>query len=127
MSQPEHSYFTITDLLTRGWTRAMIRRFLGEPDAMGRSHVHIGGVSHLYDRARVGALELTRDFERAKARAEDRRKVAREAYAEKTQLDAEALLRDPNWIMTHRGSIRMALAQAHNGRVDLVDLDLLTH
>ena len=55
--------YSLNELGRRGWTRSMIRRFLGEPDfSMPNPYYMSGAPMRLYDRARVGAIEQTHEF-----------------------------------------------------------------
>lgn len=71
----------LTELRTRGWTPAMVRRLLGKEDAQRRNPCYRGAApQRLYGRARVLTAEGSLDFEAARAkgavRAERSRAIA---------------------------------------------------
>ena len=73
--------FKIADLKQRGWTRGLIKRFLGEPDATrpNRYRNRRRSPVKLYQVNRVQKVEASAEFAGAKSKAMVRSKAATEA------------------------------------------------
>lgn len=81
-TQPET--YSIPELRPRGWTKTLIERFLGQPDAMRPNpHYRRAAPMKLYLRQRVGATEGFRIALRA---TQFRQISARKAVVTKTAL-----------------------------------------
>ncbi len=77
---------SVSDLCRRGWTPALVRRFLGPPDMTARNpHCAHAAPMRLYDPMRVEMSESSRDFEQAKMVASTRRVSARRAAARRRE------------------------------------------
>ncbi len=63
------------DVLARGWTVKLIKRFLGERDSL--HHAPNGAVLNLYALSRIEAAEATEEWKRAAARVAARRRARR--------------------------------------------------
>lgn len=86
---PKDKYLTQQKIIARGWTRTLVRRFLGEPD----QRVPKRGFIHLYDVRRVLDTEKLPEFQEAKEKAARRsqtgKQVAqRKAFALLQQVEA---------------------------------------
>ena len=59
----DESYFSVSDLRRRGWTRRLIERFLGAPDgAKPNPHLRRGRPMRLFDAGRVQVVESDPGF-----------------------------------------------------------------
>lgn len=75
-----------TEVKARGWTDALIRRFLGEPDATRENPRYKSAAPvRLYLRDRVEATEATAEFRAAVATGSNRRAGARKAIETKME------------------------------------------
>lgn len=73
-----------SDLRKRGWTVALIRRFLGTPDRTAKNPVYRSKPPmRLYAPERVIAIEGTDEFKRELAKVPERRKHAQKSVATK--------------------------------------------
>ena len=70
--------FTKTDLKERGWTDALIRDYLGDPDEEKKHHSYNSYIK-LYKIERVEKVESTEGFEEAYEKSLKRRKSAKKA------------------------------------------------
>ena len=78
MNEQEH--LTKAGLKERGWTDALIRDFLKEPDQTKRNpHCSSAPPMCLYKVSRVGAVEATDEFAQRMARTQSRRETAKKA------------------------------------------------
>ncbi|GIV96718.1 MAG: hypothetical protein KatS3mg057_1375 [Herpetosiphonaceae bacterium] len=76
---PDHAFpeesaqsvlLTLAHLKKRGWTPALITRFLPEPDSIKQNpYYRRGAPMRLYQQARVEAIEATPEFREAQQRA----------------------------------------------------------
>ena len=74
---PERTHYSVSGLKHRGWTDAMIRDLLGEPDKHGRNpHYRTAAPTRLYEAVQVRDVEETEQFAQRKAQA-DKRRAAR--------------------------------------------------
>lgn len=95
---PDHAFpeesaqsvlLTLAHLKKRGWTPALITRFLPEPDSIKQNpYYRRGAPMRLYQQARVEAIEATPEFREAQQRAA-RRSISAKASAQRR---AEALI-----------------------------------
>lgn len=79
--EPPRTHLSAAGLRARGWTPAMVRQLLGEPDLL-RSHPHFDSAApqtRLYDVERVEAAERSEEFRGASAVAARRSAAARAA------------------------------------------------
>lgn len=53
---------TLSEVMARGWTRAMIDEFLGEPEATKRHPKYRGTIVKLYRASLIYAVECTTSF-----------------------------------------------------------------
>jgi hypothetical protein len=75
--------WTLALVKKRGWTDAMVRDFLGDPDARGPNpHYRAAGDMRLYNMDRVLAAESLEVWQVRRARAEHRGGVIRRARRE---------------------------------------------
>ena len=73
---------TLSTLKQRGWTEAMIRDVLGDPDALAPNpHYSKGAPMKLYTLQRVVEVESSEDYRVAKEKADRRRVAARKGQA----------------------------------------------
>ena len=87
---------TLSTVKQRGWTEAMVREVLGEPDATAPNphYRSAGAPMRLYYLDRVVEAETTEEFAAAKAKAERRRRSSLKGrQAARAVRDAEAVLR----------------------------------
>jgi hypothetical protein len=83
VSPPRYGRPTLRD---RGWTDALIRRFLPSPDATAPNpHYRSGPPRLLYDVARVGAIEASQEWQAARRRAGKRQWAAAQAIETKIE------------------------------------------
>lgn len=92
---------TLAGLKARGWTDALVRRFLGEPDRRAPSrYARSAPPVRLYRLARVEAAEATDEFRHAQTAAAERqrraRAVAARAAAELVRVAATARIHLPS-------------------------------
>jgi hypothetical protein len=81
---------TVSHLMERGWTYALIRRFLGDPDQVMRNPHHpTRARTRLYDAHRVRQAEASAEFRAAQDRRKGKRDVAQKAPPTKTRKSAE--------------------------------------
>jgi hypothetical protein len=79
-------YFTLTELKARGWTEAIIRDQLGEPDAKRTNPCFLAAAPVcLYLRTRVASVEQSPDWSLLTARTTERKRVAAKAANTKVQ------------------------------------------
>lgn len=77
---PKQGHLAISDLRRRGWTRALVARFLPEPDLCGANpHNPFGNQMRLYLVSRIEGAEATAEYVAAQAIAEGRRQISRRA------------------------------------------------
>lgn len=83
MTRPvDEPVVTLAGLKARGWTDALVRRFLGEPDRRAPSrYARSAPPVRLYRLARVEVAEGTDEFRHAQAAAAERQRRARRAAA----------------------------------------------
>ncbi|MBV9689891.1 MAG: hypothetical protein JO202_09290 [Ktedonobacteraceae bacterium] len=75
---------TLTDLKARGWTDALVKQFLGEPDATKPNpHYRKAAPMRLYALARVEQAESQEEWQQAKARASRRSEASKKVSARK--------------------------------------------
>ena len=80
------SQLTISDLKTRGWTAAGIRRFLGQPDDTKANPLYRRAAPiKLYNISRVDAIEKTDEYQEWKTKSDARRTVARQRAHKKRE------------------------------------------
>ncbi|MBZ9749348.1 hypothetical protein K7W42_00590 [Deinococcus sp. HMF7604] len=88
-------FLATQDLKERGWTPALIRRFLGEHDQTRPNGLKMGRRRlppvKLYGETRVFEVERQDTFLAAQARAADARERAERTRAQRAQIRAEAL------------------------------------
>ena len=85
------TYLTLSDLRGRGWTDAMVREYLGEPDATRPNPVYRSAAPvRLYLAERADAAEAGPEWAERKARAARRRATGR-AVAGKKRAETEEL------------------------------------
>lgn len=91
----ENLFLLQSELLERGWTKAMIQRLLGEPDERRPSpHGRQAPPLRLYSVARVQSVESSEDFRQAKAKAAARSARARENVERRRDILARKLAGD---------------------------------
>lgn len=97
--KPENSEFWLaSDIKERGWTDAMIRDFLGEPDERRNSAMYRGTVYRLYLKTRVDAAEKTEEFAAWMSKLRKRRAKAAEEKEEKIfRSETEKLRKSQMW------------------------------
>lgn len=77
---------SVSDLCRRGWTPALVRRFLGPPDMTATNpHCAHAAPMRLYAPMRVEMMEWSRAFEQAKIVSSARRDSARRAAARRRE------------------------------------------
>lgn len=86
--QPETSdmpkMLSLKDLKERGWTAALVKQFLGEPDALKPNpHYREAAPMQLYASARVLEAESQEEWKQAKARASLRSQASKRVAARK--------------------------------------------
>jgi hypothetical protein len=72
-------FLNTTELARRGWTEAMIKKFMPEPDRKKEQRWGPEKSARLYLMTRVEEIESTLDWQKAKALARTRREVALQA------------------------------------------------
>jgi nucleosome binding factor SPN SPT16 subunit len=83
-------YVTVSELRKRGWTDALISRFLGEPDDRRQNpHYRSGPPMKLYNTHRVVQAEATAEYRAAQDARKGRREAAQKALATKKRRIAE--------------------------------------
>lgn len=89
--EPQPDRINMMAVKERGWTGTLIRRFLGEPDAIQRNRRYPRAApTKLYDLDRVKRIEATDEFQEAKAKAAIRQNRAKKAAEQRIALrDAE--------------------------------------
>ena len=93
---PKSKRVTLSTVKKRGWTDAMVREVLGDPDATAPNphYRSVGAPMRLYYLDRVIAAESTEEFTAAKTKAERRRKSSRKGLqAARAVREAEAAMR----------------------------------
>lgn len=75
---------TLTDLHARGWTDALVKQFLGEPDATKPNpHYRKAAPMRLYALARVEQAESREEWQQAKAKASRRSEASKKVSTRK--------------------------------------------
>lgn len=95
-AEPKKQRVTLSTVKSRGWTEAMVREVLGEPDATAPNphYRSAGAPMRLYYLDRVIAAESTDEFAAAKAKADRRRKSSRKGLqAARAVQEAESTMR----------------------------------
>lgn len=76
--------FTMTQLKQRGWTEALVKKFLDAPDATRPNpHYKSAAPMRLYTASRVGAVELCEDWRRAAERSRVRSEAGKAVASRK--------------------------------------------
>jgi hypothetical protein len=114
------THLTTTSLRERGWTDAMIREYLGEPDDKRPNPRYRGGAPmKLYLAERAAAAEATPEWAERKALGASRRAAGR-AAADRKRAQAEALARQLAASLVARLALpadpRQAAIAAYNAR-----------
>jgi hypothetical protein len=90
----DHAYVTLASLKERGWTNALVNKFLGDPDDTRANRYSRSAPIRLYKMERVSAVEMTPDWQIAKAKSAKRSATARErANRQGADLFAHPVLR----------------------------------
>lgn len=86
MTEEHDAYLTVPALKTRGWTDALVRTFLGEPDRTTTNpHYRSGPPMRLYLRARVESSEVLPAFTVAQTKAQARQARGRVVSQQKRE------------------------------------------
>lgn len=82
--EPVFKFITKTDLLARGWTQSLIRKFLVQPDKrIPNPHSKRAPKTHLYSMTRVQQAEASEAFATESKKLQRRREAALDAAAER--------------------------------------------
>ena len=80
------SFYTVTDLRQRGWTRRLIQRFLGNADNLAPNpHFKRGRPMKYFETARVHSVEAREVFEEETQVSLQRKQAGQKVLEEKTQ------------------------------------------
>lgn len=84
--QPKLEYLTTPRLKERGWTDAMIKKFLGEPDATrDNPHYKCAAPMKLYDTKRVERVERRKSFKEYMEASAGRKQSAQKSVQTKLE------------------------------------------
>lgn len=84
--QETTNYLTVTELKRRGWTDALIRHHLGEPDTTRPNPYYVSRAAmRLFQTERVAAVEKSAQWDRLQERSRARREAAAHAATTKRQ------------------------------------------
>ena len=98
-------YYVMSDVKERGWTDAMIRDFLGSPDALKNSQTYRGTVYKLYLKKRVEEAEKLEDFIVWKTKLDARRVKRKEKETETRFAETLSNFRlSPHWNVLEENS-----------------------
>jgi hypothetical protein len=114
MAQKPAGFLNMTRLRARGWTPAMIRDLLGQPDRLARNRRFPGAAPvRLYSMARIESMESKAVFRRASALAEARSAAARAGAQHRRERMLRLMNADEISVPRLRDSVLTARAVRH--------------
>lgn len=117
--QPARTHLSAAGLRARGWTPAMVRQLLGDPDLLHpHPHVRAAPQSRLYSVERVEAAERSEEFRAASAVAARRSAAARAAALRRRREVLARIAAEPIDVPRLPPDRLAALAVEHRNRRD---------